>query len=268
MNENGYDDRMLEYVTEDISPERKRELERILTERGFDPEELEELRNIYRRLGELPLPEPGESMTGRFYQMLEAEKSRLGEQRSGSTGPAAGLSGWSMRTLWPRLAYAALFILIGWTASYWISPGSRYEQKLRYMTGEMTEMKKMMMFSMLNRSSPSERLQAVQYLRDLIPGDDQVLTAMLGVFERDPNVNVRLATLDALAGNAKDDRVRRHLIHGILQQDAPIVQLALVDVMVSMGESGAIEPLRHMLEKEDLNMNVRNRITEGLRLLS
>lgn len=268
MMEEKHEDLMLEYIEGDLSPAREQELELLLAERGFEPEELRRLRRIYSSLGELPVPEPGDAMTDGFYAMLETEKKRLAAKDGEGELPALRSAAGGFRRLWPRLAYAALFILIGWSVAYWVTPSRRYETKLQYMTVEMAEMKKMMMFSMLNRTSVSERLQAVQYLQGLVSEDDQVLTAMLEVFERDPNVNVRLATLDALSYATGDERVREGLINSIRQEDSPVIQLALVDVVVSRKMERAIEPLRDLLERPDLNMTVRNRVNEGLRLLS
>ncbi|UCF05895.1 MAG: hypothetical protein JSV33_02330 [bacterium] len=268
MTEEKHEDLVLEYIKGDLSPARKRELELLLAGRGFEPEELRRLRKIYSSLGELPVPEPGDAMTDGFYAMLETEKKRLAAKDGEDELPARRLAAGGFGRLWPRLAYAALFILIGWSVAYWVPPGRRYETKLQYMTIEMAEMKKMMMFSMLNRTSVSERLQAVQYLQDLVPEDDQVLTAMLDVFERDPNVNVRLATLDALSHATGDERVREGLILSIRREDSPVIQLALVDLVVTRRIELAIEPLRHLLKRPDLNMTVRNRVNEGLRLLS
>jgi hypothetical protein len=268
MTEEKHEDLVLEYITGDPSPARKGELELLLAERGFETEELRRLREIYSSLGELHVPEPGDAMTDGFYAMLETEKNRLAAQDGEGELPARRPTAGGFRRLWPRLAYAALFILIGWSAAYWVPPSRRYETKLQYMRTEMTEMKKMMMFSMLNRTLVSERLEAVQYLQGLVPEDDQVLTAMLEVFERDPNVNVRLATLDALSHATGDERVREGLIHSICQEDSPVIQLALVDLVVSRRMEQAIEPLRYLLERPDLNMTVRNRVNAGLRLLS
>jgi hypothetical protein len=132
----------------------------------------------------------------------------------------------------------------------------------------MDQMKKMMMFSMLNRSSASERLQAVQYLKGAVDGDDQVLTAMLDTFERDPNINVRLATLDALSLVPRNDRVKDSVLRNIASQDSPIIQLALVEMAVSMKYDGAASALKALLEKPGLNFTVRMKATEGLRFLS
>ncbi len=262
------DELVVEYIRKELTPERERELESILAGRGFDIPELHELKAVYAGLGELPVPEAGESMTARFYAMLENEKRKETERAAGRPGPGGRLLRGGFDIWWPRLAYAAVLVVIGWSVGYWAAPARRYEERVRLMSSEMTEMKRMMMFSMLNRSRASERLQAVQYFNDLAPGDDQVVTAMLDVFEHDENVNVRLAALDVLAGVISDDRVRAGLIGNVTRQDSPIIQLALVDILVSARQVQAVEPLRRLLERKDLNMVVRSRIDRGIRLLS
>jgi hypothetical protein len=257
MNENRYDDLVLEFVSGDAAPERAAEIIRILGEAGYEPDELRELKKTYELMGELPVPEPGEGMTEDFYAMLEDEKARIAMKKSRD-----------LSWLWPKLAYAALFLIIGWSIAFVAPPGGRDDGRIEYMASEMAEMKKMMMFSMLNRSSASERMQAVQYLKELAPEDDQVLMAMLDLFESDPNVNVRLATLDAMAMTSGDERIRESLLRNIGIQDSPLVQLALVDVVVAIGEKRAVEPLTDLLRRKDLNFSVRGRIEEGLRFLS
>lgn len=269
MNEKyNVDDLVLEYLSGGLSRSRKKELETLLGGEGYDISELREMAGLYDEMGDIAVPLPSEGLGDRFYAALEEEK-RLSRAGSSVTPSAPGwFSRISFTAILPKLAYAALFILIGWTAGGGFRSGEEYDRKLQYMSTEVSEMKKMMMFSMLNRESASERLQAVQYLRDLVPSDERVLTAMLDVFERDPNVNVRLATLDALSTVEWDERIREGLISNIEKQDSPLIQLALVNVMVSSGERRALEPLRHLLLKKDLNMTVRSRINEGLRYLS
>ncbi len=274
------DDLMYEYISSQPAADREAELARLLEENGYDIGELRELRKTYIDLGEIRIPRPRHEMTGGFYAMLESEKRKAAEWAAGCAekraipagrlrGMLSGLvsHGGSGRPAM-RFAYALLFVLVGWTAAFWIPPGHRYEEKIRDMTTEVTEMKKMMMFSMLNRSSASERLQAIQYLKDIVSEDDEVMTAMLDVLERDPNVNVRLATLDALSLAARDERVKEGIIHNITIQDSPIIQLALVEFAVSMKDERAADALRTLLQKNDLNMTVRSRANDGLRRLS
>ena len=118
MTEEKHMDLLLEYITGDLSPARKRELELLLAERGFEPDELRRLSEIYSSLGELPVPEPGEALSDGFYAMLETEKKRLETKDDEGELPARRPVTGGFRVMWPRLAYAALFILIGWSAAY------------------------------------------------------------------------------------------------------------------------------------------------------
>ncbi|MBU8922932.1 MAG: HEAT repeat domain-containing protein [Bacteroidales bacterium] len=260
------DDLILEYVSAALTPARKEELEALLAGEGYDIDELREMALLYDGMADIDIPAPSEKLGEKFYAMIDAEKGQRDVEKERRPF-LERITGISFPRVISKLAYAAVFIVIGWTAASMFQPEEKYEKKLQYMASEVNEMKKMMMFSMLNRKSASERLQAVQYLRDLVPGDEQVLTAMLDVFERDPNVNVRLATLDALSTVEWDDRIREGLISNIEKQDSPLVQLALVDVMVSSGEDRAVEPLRQLLLRKDLNLAVRSRVSEGLRYL-
>ncbi len=68
-----------------------------------------------------------------------------------------------------------------------------------------------------------------------------------------PNVNVRLTTLEALTHFARDPVVREGLIQSILQQESPLVQAALADVMLKLQEKRAIQPFKKLLQQKDLN---------------
>jgi hypothetical protein len=261
------DDLFLEYVSASLTPARKDELEALLAGEGYDVAELREMAVLYMDMDDIDIPAPSERLDEKFYAMLDAEKKCIDVEEKRRPF-LERITGVSFPRVISRMAYAAVFIAIGWMVAGMFQPEDKYEIKLQYMASEVNEMKKMMMFSMLNRKSASERLMAVQYLRDLVPDDEQVLTAMLDVFERDPNVNVRLATLDVLSTVEWDDRIREGLISNIEKQDSPLVQLALVDVMVSSGEDRAVEPLRQLLLRKDLNITVRSRVSEGLRYLS
>ncbi|HSG28442.1 MAG TPA: HEAT repeat domain-containing protein [Candidatus Krumholzibacterium sp.] len=262
--------------------EEERELRRMLSESGHEGAELEEMVALYMEMGDIEVPGPGQELSDRFYSMLEEEKLA-----AAATGPdpaarpaedrRPSLLSWLFAprpaVMLARVAFAAVFIAAGWLAAGMREPGETasaadYAERLEYVTSEMTEMKKMMMFSMLSRDSAAERLQAVQYLKDMAEGDEQVLTALLGVFERDPNVNVRLASLDALASAAGDERVAEVLLRNIESQESPLMQLALVDAMVSRSEPRALGHFVHLLERDDLRPVVRRRINEVVRFLS
>ncbi len=83
----------------------------------------------------------------------------------------------------------------------------------------------------------------------------------------DPKVKVELVTVATLAQFTANPAVREGLIRSINRQQSPLVQLALADLMVSLHESESVSQFQRLLEKKDLNYEVRNRINEVIRML-
>jgi hypothetical protein len=96
-----------------------------------------------------------------------------------------------------------------------------------------------------------------------------VVSALLSTLNNDPNVNVRLATLEALAPLAQQDAtVRLGLVHSLAQQPSPLVQSSLADVMVQLQERRSVKPLRELLKQADLDETVKDKIEQSIRTLS
>src|SRR5207248_4943319 len=88
--------------------------------------------------------------------------------------------------------------------------------------------------SMLQQQSPSARLRGVTYSEAMTQPDRQVEQAILYAVNHDSNVNVRLSAVDALQKFAGNPEVIRAMIDAIPVQDSPLVQIALIDMLVQM----------------------------------
>ena len=91
-----------------------------------------------------------------------------------------------------------------------------------------------------------------------------MIDALLATLNNDPNVNVRLSTLDALAHLANHPEVREGLIQSIAQQDSPLLQSAIADVMLKLQEKRAVKSFRELLKQKDLNPGVRDKIKQTI----
>jgi hypothetical protein len=80
----------------------------------------------------------------------------------------------------------------------------------------------------------------------------------------DSNVNVRLATVDALRQFGDQPGVRRGVVEAITRQESPMVQIALIDLAVDLREKESIAPLRQLTEDHNINETVRQRAQKGL----
>ena len=136
------------------------------------------------------------------------------------------------------------------------------------LTKEVQEMRLMMKHSLIDTPSASERLKAVSYTKEITDVDDKVVQALFTTLNNDPNVNVRLVTLEALAELAHDPKVRQGLVLSLTKQDSPLVQVALADVMVKLQEKRSIKAFKQMLRRDDLNDLVKSKLQQTIKDLS
>jgi hypothetical protein len=83
----------------------------------------------------------------------------------------------------------------------------------------------------------------------------------------DPNVNVRLASVDALRRFSMQDLVRQGTVEALSQPEFPLVQIALIDFMVETKEKQAVEALRRLSADSKMNEAVRSRAAWGVQQL-
>src|SRR5207244_10569381 len=98
--------------------------------------------------------------------------------------------------------------------------------------------------------------------------DEQVLSALLRALDPDPNVNVRLAAVDALQQFARSTVVKRGLLDSLPRQESPLVQIELINLIVDLKEKQSVPVLKALLQNSELNKTVRERAEWGLQKLS
>ena len=94
--------------------------------------------------------------------------------------------------------------------------------------------------------------------------DREVLTALLDTLTHDPNVNVRLATVDALRQFGDQPVVRRGVVEAMTRQDSPMVQIALIDLAVDLHQKESLGTLRQLSQDQNVNETVRERAQKGI----
>jgi hypothetical protein len=112
--------------------------------------------------------------------------------------------------------------------------------ELAALRGELADMREMVALSLLQQQSASDRLQGVAFSGRLEQPGSEVVTALLDTLLDDPNVNVRLAAVEALRRFADRAEVRRGTVAALPRQTSPLVQMALIDFVA---ESAGTEPV-------------------------
>lgn len=234
----------------------------------LDTGRVADLQQFFARLEKLPAPEPGPKLRSEFYQMLALEK----QKQQAATSPWQGLGKFLTALLQAlplgRLAYTGVVLLLGAFLGFWFQQHqSADSEKLSALTAEMQQMKQVMMLTLLEQPSTTDRLKAVNLTTDMATANNQVIRALLETLNADPSVNVRLAAIEALHQHAGNPMAREGLVQSIARQESPLVQLALADIMLAMQEKESVKPLQQLLKKRGLNKAVKTKVEQTIQVL-
>jgi hypothetical protein len=117
----------------------------------------------------------------------------------------------------------------------------------------------MVALSMLQQQSPSARMRGVTYSEKIAQPDRQVLLALLQAVNHDSNINVRLSAVDALQKFAGDPEMARAVVDSIPGQVSPLVEIALIDMLVQLNARGVAPDLAQISKDMRMDEMVRQR---------
>jgi hypothetical protein len=229
-------------------------------------EELQAMQQVWNVMGEDTIPEPSADMQHRFNAMLANYKASVTENASiWERLKEQWEQLWQLQPRWP-MAYNIAIMVIGLSAGFWFLNGRKNadDAKLKTLASEVHELKQSVMLSLLENPSASERIRGVSYTSEIKHADKEVIDALFATLNNDPNVNVRLSTLDALTGLANHPEVRQGLVQSITQQDSPLLQSAIADVMLKLQEKSAVGSFRQLLKQKGLDQGVKQKISKTI----
>ena len=232
--------------------------------------ELESLSDIWTKLGVLPEEHPSEGLRSRFYTMLEAYKQGMDQEKTAS-GLGRSFSRW-LESWWPRrpvvqFGAALLLAAVGLTAGLWLKPASYTAADIAPLRQEVQTMQTTLAMSLLDHGSASERLRGVNLSSRMDLPDARLLDSLLQALDTDSNINVRLAVVDSLYLFHRQPGVGGRVSDSLAKQTSPLVQVALIDLLVNMQERRAAEALRALIETDRLDPEVKLRANQGLEKL-
>ncbi|HVT61422.1 MAG TPA: hypothetical protein VHR45_23865 [Thermoanaerobaculia bacterium] len=243
-------------------------------------EEAEGLRELWQTLGRLPQERPSAALESRFYALLD-ERIEAAARRDllRRRGPAAGarpgeafgaraaawLERWLPRRPLAQLATTLAALLIG------ILVGTRHPAaggggsgaEMGELRSEVRSLSQLVTLSLLKQESASERLKGVSFGR-ADSSDERVLDALLDTVSFDPDVNVRLAAIDALAAVGRRPAVQQRFMASLPKQTSPLVQIAMVDLLLASDGGGARRRLQEIAADSRLDPMVKDYVKARL----
>ncbi len=248
------------FNTGKLTSKEELQLEQYIAAGDVDISQLKTLEAMQMKLESLPTPEVSSRMDDRFNSLLNDEKSK-------SIVPPSALMVWwaSVKQSQWQWAYSVVLVLLGITLGTFYNRSS--QGKIDTLTTEMHEMKEIMMLSMLEKESTTDRLRAVSLTSEMGTTSEKVAMALINTLRTDNNNNVRMAAIEALSHYTSQPTVRKALIASIQYQKSPLVQLALAELMVAMNEKAAQKEFNQLWESGDTPNEIKTTITEKMQTM-
>jgi hypothetical protein len=223
-------------------------------------QEWQELSETWTRLGLMAEEQPSPALRRDFYRQLEAARREAA---------AADRIPWSqrLRAWMPAmpLAAAALVVVVGFGAGFFLGRGGgKGAAQVERLSREVDSLQQQVTLSLLNQSSAAARLQGISLTSRVQEPEPSLIAALLNALDSDPSVNVRLSAVEALYLFSGRDDVRQALRASLPRQQSPLVQIALIDLLVSLKERQSAEALKRLLGDKKIMPEVQQRAQLGI----
>lgn len=256
-------ERFPEYLQGVLDPAESAEIAAHLDECETCARDLGGIAVAWDRLGQLPDEEPRPALRERFLDALAHEQDIMCE--TAVPAKPARFRGIviPLETWLPRVAAAVLLIAGGFLAGRLTEPPA----EIAGIQEEMAELKSLVAASIVNQQSALQRIEGLSLAGGVQDPDEQFLSLLLMTLNTDPNVNVRLAAVNALERFQQNRWVRSELVNSLSRESSPVVQISLIELLVDMREQNALSVLRAISENDQTLDAVRNRARWGIQQL-
>lgn len=167
-----------------------------------------------------------------------------------------------------RVAAGFVLLMVGLAIGYKINQSNVEADRLARLEKELEENRQMMLAMMDNQLSASQRMIGVSVAYEMEKPDDEIVNVLVKTMNEDVNTNVRLAALDALGKFSNEEQVRNELISSLKTQKDPVVQIALIQLLVTMKEKGVLNQLEKITRDAGTLKAVKDEAHAGILKLS
>ncbi|MBO0322946.1 HEAT repeat domain-containing protein [Muricauda sp. CAU 1633] len=260
MDQEKFEIRAMDFMSGTMSPVEAKDFEKFLAENPEYNEQYKDLLVTWEMMENLDAPEISSQMDEAFFSMLSDEKER--NKKKETKNPFWG----GIFTVFrPQLAYGILLLAIGLGMGYYLSSSQQPKPiETTVSNAETEEVRQKLVLTLLEQPSANQRLQGVSEANKFENADEIVIQALLQTLNNDSNVNVRLAAIESLTNYVDNPVVRQGLVQSIPNQESPILQITLANLMVALQEKASVEPFKQLLKEKELDTTVKKRIESSI----
>lgn len=166
-----------------------------------------------------------------------------------------------------RVAATVALLVVGGGVGYFISEQNRDRNELIALKEEMALTRQLVFDKLNDDQSASQRMLGVKAAYESVTTsrpDDEIVEALVTLLNHDSNSNVRLTALDALSRFATEQNVRTALVQSLGKQTDPVVQIALIQLLVQLKEKDAMKSLQQIIDDEQSLPAVKDEAHVGI----
>jgi len=212
---------------------------------------------LWQALGELPRAEPSANLRRSFYYELEKVGSDSWSERIRGWLGLSNNAGW---------VTAAVCLLVGFAAAQLaVDKGGAASDRLAVLEDNIDRLNRELVLDRLQDSAAGTRLLGVHNASYLANDDHEITQALLVRASQDRSPSVRSAAIDALGSQLDSAEVGDELMNLLENSESPIVQLALVDLVLRNGNRQQLDQLLLLANEERLHPDLVRHVRKSLR---
>ena len=213
-------------------------------------------RALWNALGKHEAGEPSAALRREFYRKLEAASRPSVLERLQELLGFRGNAGWLTAT-------ACLIIGLGGGAIVASGSGTD-DERLAVLEENIALLNRNLILDRLENEAPSKRLRGVIDAASVAGNDAEVAHALLVRATQDRVGTVRSAAIDALGPNINAPTVGEQLMPLLQQAQSPIVQLALIDLVLRYGNKTQMDEVLALAKRGKLHPDLERYVITTL----
>lgn len=166
-----------------------------------------------------------------------------------------------------QVAASVALLVIG----FWVGSRSVFtntsQPEVAALRQEVQNFKKILSPKATESATASERLLVVRREITKAPADKEIIQILINAMNFDPNVNVRLAACESLFQYRQQPMVREAYIQSLQIQTDPNVQAMLIDILVALKEKQAVDQVKKLTQKPNLQPTIKLKAQQAIGIL-
>jgi hypothetical protein len=211
---------------------------------------------LWAALVDLPRGEPSDQLRRRFYAGLEQASAPRWPERLRDWLGMKHNGGWIT---------AAACLVLGFGFAQSIDRTDSEPMRLAALEQSLAQLQRELILDRLDDASANTRLKGVVDASQVVASDRELARALLARATQDRSLSVRSAAIDALGAHLGSEEIGDNLMALLEGAESPIVQLALVDLVLRHGDNAQIRQLRDLADGGRLHPDLVLHVNNALR---